>query len=160
MAKVVLSLGSNLGDRFQYIEDMKCALNSLGKVQKSSPLYETAPIGVGPEHRPYLNMVILMEYDGSPERLLKELQHIEKQLGRVDKGGLQPRTADLDILLFEGVNICSDQLTIPHHALFERRFSYEGALFVSPEWHITQDITLQEWGVSPHVLQQEMTLVS
>lgn len=160
MAKAVVSLGSNLGNRFQYIDDMKKALASVGEVKKCSPLYETAPIGVGPEHSAYLNMVVLIEYEGAPVELLEDLQHIEKELGRVDKGGLQPRTADLDILLFEGVTLTSERLTIPHHALFERRFSYEGALSVCPDWRLTPEKTLQEWSVDPQVLKQEMKLVS
>lgn len=160
MAKAVVSLGSNLGDRFQYIDDMKKALSRLGEVKKCSPLYETAPIGVGSEHNSYLNMVVLMEYEGSPEALLSDLQNVEKELGRVDKGGLQPRTADLDILLFEGVAMRSERLTIPHHALFDRRFSYEGVLSVCPDWELSQGETLKERAVDPQVLKQELTLVS
>lgn len=156
MAKVVISLGSNLGDRNHYMREMEKALTQVSTILAQSPLYETEPVGVDSTHSVYLNRVVLIEYNADAWGLLTLLQQIELNLGRTDKRGLMPRTADMDILLFEGVELESEHLTIPHHALWDRRFSYEGVLSVAPFWVFEDGRHFQDIAVSLDVLKQEM----
>ncbi len=134
MAQVVLSLGSNLGERYVFMRKMEHALGAIGTVLKWSPLYESEPVGVGLDHPVYLNRVVLLRCTHTPEELLLTIQEIERSLERTGKGLLQPRTADIDILLFEGEERNTAALTIPHHALCARRFSLVGAQSVVPWW--------------------------
>lgn len=159
MTRAVISLGSNLGDRYQYIALMEESIGYFSDVIRRSPLYETAPVGVTEAHGNYLNRVLLIETALSVEELLGSLQQIELQLDRTGKGELSPRTADLDILLYAGVSIESASLTVPHHALFDRRFSYEGALAVAPDWPLECGSTLRQYPVDADVLKQEMKVV-
>lgn len=160
MARTVVSLGSNLGDRNYYINEMEKALATYAEILKESPLFRTAPVGVSQEHGDYLNKVLLLETSLSAPAFLTELQKTERHLGRNRKGTLAPRTADLDILLFEGVTMQTETLTIPHHALFERRFSYEGTLFVAPDWVLDTGETVSEYSVDKEVFTQEVSIVS
>lgn len=160
MTKAVLSLGSNIGDRYHYIREMEKALLAFASVLEFSPLYETAPVGVSEDHEHYLNRIVLIETALTVKALLATLQSVEVALGRTSKGGLEPRTADLDILLYEGVTVESDVLTVPHHALFKRRFSFEGALYVVPDWILATGSPLRECQIDPAVLKQEMRIVA
>ncbi len=159
MAKVVLSLGSNRGDRYSWMKKMEEMISSSMIIGKKSPLYETEPIGVGDEHASYLNKVILGSYDKDPHQLLALFQEIERVCGRTGKGELLPRTADIDILLFEDSVIESELLTIPHHALLERRFSLEGAQFVVPEWILPNGQKIGDITLSENILSQGIKVI-
>ncbi len=155
---VVLSLGTNLGDRYanMILLEKSVALLFEGPIRKS-PLYETAPVGVDESHHPYLNRIVAGEYHGSTEQLLLETQTIETRLGRIGKGELAPRTADIDILLFYQEQIQSETLTIPHHALFDRHFEIAGVQAVVPEMKIPgTSIRFKDYEIPAHVKTQEI----
>jgi 2-amino-4-hydroxy-6-hydroxymethyldihydropteridine diphosphokinase len=130
MARVFLSLGSNLGDRRRYLDE---ALRQLGvggtvRVVTCSRVYETEP---WPEHRVtrdrwYLNCAVEIETELPPRRLLELTQQIEAAAGRVREptpaGEYAPRTLDIDILLYADRIIVEQNLQIPHPFLHERRF--------------------------------------
>jgi 2-amino-4-hydroxy-6-hydroxymethyldihydropteridine diphosphokinase len=141
MIRVFLSLGSNLGDRRQHLEK---ALRELGvhrqlRVIACSQVYETEP---WPEQRVtrdrwYLNCAVEVETDLGPRHLLKVLQAIEADAGRVREpmppGEYAPRTLDIDILLY-GTEVVSDHdLQIPHLLLHERRFVLAPLAEIAPE---------------------------
>jgi 2-amino-4-hydroxy-6-hydroxymethyldihydropteridine diphosphokinase len=118
-----IGLGSNLGDREKNIEK---AINLLKKtektkVNKASSLYETEPQGYEKQNK-FLNGALELETSLSPFELLKALQGIEKKLGRrrVIKWG--PRTIDLDILLYDDLEIDEKDLKIPHPEMLKRTF--------------------------------------
>jgi 2-amino-4-hydroxy-6-hydroxymethyldihydropteridine diphosphokinase len=118
-----LGLGSNLGDRRQYICDALTELTRLPdtKVQAVSSLYETAPWG-GVEQSSFLNCVALLHTKLSPEHLLQEMLGIESQAGRVRLQHWGPRVIDLDLLLFDDVTVSTEFLKLPHPFLTQRRF--------------------------------------
>lgn len=155
--KVVLSLGTNSGDRFANMSRLEMYVNlMLNGTMRKSPLYETAPVGVE-NHPDYLNRVVVGEYEGTPETLLDETQEIETHLGRTEKGNLAPRTADIDILLFGDQIVETEKLKIPHHALFERRYSIEGTQSIAPEMIVPgTDKLFGNVTVDPTVLLQEL----
>ncbi|WNF37056.1 2-amino-4-hydroxy-6-hydroxymethyldihydropteridine diphosphokinase [Bacillaceae bacterium IKA-2] len=120
---VFLSLGSNLGDRFQFLN---FAVNSLNddqciSVGKRSSIYETTPIGVVDQAN-FLNMVVKIKTSYTPLQLLERTQQIQNQAGREYNVHWGPRTLDLDILLYNEETIEMEQLSIPHSRMFERGF--------------------------------------
>lgn len=158
---IVLSLGTNLADRVENMKQMEQAVALLfhGEIVKS-PLYETAPVGVS-GHSPYLNRIVAGNYFGTPLELLRETQKIELDLGREGKGKLEPRTADIDILLFNEERHNQPELTIPHHALFERHFEIAGVQAVVPEQLIPgSNITFGAYTIIPDVSSQEIEIIN
>jgi 2-amino-4-hydroxy-6-hydroxymethyldihydropteridine diphosphokinase len=124
MKRVFLLLGSNIGNKQEVIITAIRQINSnAGKVVQTSSLYETAPWGIE-EQDLFLNAVVEIETELPPGKLLSTLLDIEKQLGRtrlVPKNG--PRIIDIDILLYADEIINADDLTIPHPAMSQRRFT-------------------------------------
>lgn len=120
--RVFVALGSNVGDRMRHFEEaaLRLALVFEPRTLRSSPVYETAPIGpVG--STPFLNAVIEGMTDMAPEELLHHLQQVEIGLGRqMPREG--PRTIDLDILFYDDLVMDVPGLTIPHPRLHERAF--------------------------------------
>ncbi|MFA6384758.1 MAG: 2-amino-4-hydroxy-6-hydroxymethyldihydropteridine diphosphokinase [Candidatus Omnitrophota bacterium] len=123
MVVCYIGLGSNLGDREQYIKAALRKMKSLigTKVRKISGIVESLPQG-GPVQGPYLNAVAEIETDLGPYQLLSELQNIESALGRVRTAVNGPRTIDLDILTYGDVRLEEDALCIPHPRMLEREF--------------------------------------
>lgn len=131
---VSLSIGTNVGDREYYIREMEYALSELLIVPiRQSRLMETEPIGVIGEQKWYLNRIISGKFIGTPRELLECTQSIENRLGRVEKYNRSPRTADIDILLFNSQEIYEEGLVIPHPAITTRRFCIEGLFEISPQ---------------------------
>jgi 2-amino-4-hydroxy-6-hydroxymethyldihydropteridine diphosphokinase len=79
----VLSLGSNVGDRLNFLTLSKTAIsNTIGSIQLSSTIYETEPWGVDNQES-YLNQVISVQTEITPIELLNKIQLIERNLGRI-----------------------------------------------------------------------------
>lgn len=123
MKRVFLGLGSNLGDRQANLRDaIKMTGKDLGKVMKSSSVYETQPWGFDSENN-FLNMVILINTVHAPAGLIKKVLMVESALGRVrNSTGYSSRVIDIDILFYEDRVISDPGLTIPHPLIQERRF--------------------------------------
>ncbi|MEG1552168.1 MAG: 2-amino-4-hydroxy-6-hydroxymethyldihydropteridine diphosphokinase [Kiritimatiellia bacterium] len=126
MARVVIALGSNLGDREAILDFAVSALSALPKTQllRTAKRYETAPVDVPPafEKDRFLNSAVLLETSLLPYALLEALHHIEHQAGRIRTIRNGPRTLDLDIILYEGVTMNSAELTLPHPRAHLRAF--------------------------------------
>lgn len=118
-----LGLGSNLGDRELYLnEAMDLIRNNIGFISLQSGIYETEPWGFMSDNN-FLNMVIKVHTELKPPDLLKKIQLIENQLGRVRNATqYASRTIDIDILLYANRVIDRPELVIPHPLLPERRF--------------------------------------
>ncbi len=122
MPVIYLGLGSNLGDRERNIHDAVRLLAGYGVSEfKLSTIIETAPVG-GPPQGFFLNAVLKAKTSLAPENLLKVIQQVEAELGRVRTVKDGPRTIDIDILLYEGVVLDTPELHIPHPRMKERQF--------------------------------------
>ena len=130
MTKAYIALGSNLGNRREYL---RSAVAGLGDVRAASHLYETDPIGGPMNQGPYLNLVVEVETEESPHELLELCQKLEADAGRVRDVRWGPRTLDVDIVLFGDLEIDTDELQIPHPRMGERRFVLEPLADLAPE---------------------------
>ncbi|OJX76792.1 2-amino-4-hydroxy-6-hydroxymethyldihydropteridine diphosphokinase [Magnetospirillum sp. 64-120] len=122
MASVFLGLGTNLGDRAGNLRMAVKALTGLGDVTSISRVYETAPLYVL-DQPAFLNMAVRLETRLAPLDLLESLKDLEEELGRVASRRYGPRQIDLDILIYDGVVLETERLSIPHPRLAERRFA-------------------------------------
>ncbi len=126
MAKVYLSLGSNLGDKIMNLNKAVLLISAkIGKLIQTSSIYETAPWGFKSEHSFY-NQVILIETELKPDDVLNQILQIEKHIGR-NRSTIQyeSRVIDIDILFYENEIIHTENLTIPHPLIQERRFTLQ-----------------------------------
>ena len=142
MARVFLSLGSNLGDRRRHLEAALALLRAeMGiRVVTCSQVYETTPWPEpgAPRETWHLNCAVEIETQLPPRRLLRLTQTIESQSGRVRPAGppreSEPRTLDIDILLYEDQVIAEDRLQIPHPFLHLRRFVLVPLADIAPQF--------------------------
>ena len=118
-----IALGSNLGQREVFLAEARRRIAALPQTQVlgETDVEETAPIGPVPQG-PFLNQMIAIETELAPQKLLEELQLIEKDAGRVRTVRWGPRTLDLDIVLFERQSVAEPGLTVPHPELSNRNF--------------------------------------
>ncbi len=118
-----IALGSNLGQREVFLAQARRAISSLAntRVLDQTDAEETAPIGPISQG-PFLNQMIAIETELSPQDLLVELKQIEVDAGRVRNERWGPRTLDLDIVLFENQSVRQPGLTVPHPELSNRDF--------------------------------------
>ena len=118
-----LLLGSNLGERAQVLKNAADIIDKkIGEVKIYSSIYET--LAWGNEEQPaFLNQVIIVETSLKPEDLLITINDIEKELGRVRHKKWGERLIDIDILYFDESVISTENLTIPHPEISNRRFT-------------------------------------
>ena len=118
-----LSLGSNMGDRFDMLKQAVKLLDQHPRilVQSISSLYETDPVGYT-DQEPFLNMVVCLRTDMTAIGLLDVCQEIEQRLDRKRLIRWGPRTIDLDILLYNQETIETERLVVPHPRMYERDF--------------------------------------
>ena len=130
---VYLGIGSNLGDRKNYLDQ---AVEQLGKdpyirVVRKSSYIETEPYG--PVEQPdFLNGAVELETLYSPKELLSVLHDIEQEAGRKRIVHWGPRTLDLDILLYDDAVIREEDLCIPHVEMERRTFVLEPLAEIAP----------------------------
>lgn len=123
MKEAYISVGSNLGDRLEYINRALKMLNEQEdiKVTRISSFYETEPVGYE-EQGKFINAAFALETKLQPGELLGLLQSIESALNRVRTRRWGPRTIDLDILFYDDLILNDPDLTLPHPRLTERAF--------------------------------------
>ncbi|WP_425614513.1 2-amino-4-hydroxy-6-hydroxymethyldihydropteridine diphosphokinase [Anatilimnocola sp. NA78] len=135
MANCLIGLGSNLGDRSQLLQAAIDQLAQLPTTQlvRASSLRGTLAAGGPASQGEYLNAAAVIETSLSPQQLLVELQRIEASLGRerIERWG--PRTVDLDLLLYNQLELNSPELTLPHPRMAFRRFVLEPAVEIAPK---------------------------
>ena len=139
---IILSIGTNIGDREQNIKNAVKALGEIGKVTAISPIYTSEPWGFESENGFY-NIALTMESELSPLELLRETQRIEKELGRTTKTttGYADRVIDIDIIDYDNQIIKISQqstvnnlLTLPHPLMHLRNFVLYPLADIAPEW--------------------------
>ncbi|MCL2288661.1 MAG: 2-amino-4-hydroxy-6-hydroxymethyldihydropteridine diphosphokinase [Candidatus Bathyarchaeota archaeon] len=121
--KVVLALGSNVGDRGQNIQKaLEMLSDSSGiTILNKSKLYETDPVGYDNQEKFY-NAAILVETLLNPFELYSKIKIIENTLGRKKTFHWGPRCIDIDIIAYEGCMINTKGLTLPHKEYMQRAF--------------------------------------
>ena len=134
MTVAYVGIGSNLDDpRAQVLAAFE-ELDRLPdtRLVRRSSLYRTAPMGH--EAQPdFVNAVAQLETGLPAERLLGELQEIERRHGRERSFRNAPRTLDLDLLLFGDAKLSLPQLTVPHPRMRERAFVLKPLLEIAPQ---------------------------
>nr|WP_308639921.1 2-amino-4-hydroxy-6-hydroxymethyldihydropteridine diphosphokinase [Paenibacillus silvisoli] len=135
-ASAYIALGANLGDREQ---QLMAALRLLDDhpaitVVRASSLYETAPVGYT-DQPAFLNMAAALRTSLEPLELLRTMLAMEQQLGRKRDIRWGPRTIDLDMLLYDGVTLSEEELTLPHPRMMERAFVLVPLADVLPDGH-------------------------
>ncbi|ACA44242.1 2-amino-4-hydroxy-6-hydroxymethyldihydropteridine diphosphokinase [Clostridium botulinum] len=122
MHTAYVAFGSNIGEKENYIKRALEKIEERGmKIIKVSSIYETEPYGVLDQDS-FLNGVVKIETNLTPEDLIGELLHIEKQLDRVRERRWGPRTIDLDIIFYDDLIINEKDLVIPHKDMENREF--------------------------------------
>jgi len=136
MTKCAIALGSNQGDSLDILEKSLQALNQIPGIMlnATSSWYKTEPMDTPQPQPDYINGCALLSTEQTPEELLTLLQATEIQFGRVEKGTLQPRTLDLDLLLYGDLVLNTPTLTIPHPRMVERAFVLVPLAEIAPEW--------------------------
>jgi 2-amino-4-hydroxy-6-hydroxymethyldihydropteridine diphosphokinase len=138
MSRVVLSIGSNIGDRLARLQSV---VDGLGEAAVAvSPIYETDPWG-GVEQAPFLNAVLIAEdpaCDG--QAWLRRAQEFEREAGRVRGERWGPRTLDVDLIACYGeteVIAREPNLTLPHPLAHLRAFVMLPWLAIEPDAQLT-----------------------
>ena len=134
MTLAYVGLGSNLDQPARRIEQAIEELDRLphSRVVRRSSLYRSAPVGYA-DQPDFVNAVVQLETGLSADRLLAELQDVEGRHGRVRSFANAPRTLDLDLLTFDGLEMKSERLTLPHPRMQERAFVLKPLVEVAPE---------------------------
>ena len=125
MSIVYLSLGSNLGSKEQHITTaVKHLEQRVGKVRRLSSLLKTEPWGFTSPHS-FVNAAVSIDTILSPHEVLEATQQIERDMGREQKsmnGEYHDRIIDIDILLYDDMEINEKDLIIPHPLMHQRDF--------------------------------------
>jgi 2-amino-4-hydroxy-6-hydroxymethyldihydropteridine diphosphokinase len=137
VTRAYVAMGANLGDAVETFRAALRAMRGLGRVTCVSGLYRSPALGVALPQPDFTNAVVGMETRLAPEALLAGLLTIEEAHGRVRPPGHpplpEPRTLDLDLLLY-GQEVRQRRLiTLPHPRLAGRAFVIEPLLEVAPE---------------------------
>jgi 2-amino-4-hydroxy-6-hydroxymethyldihydropteridine diphosphokinase len=130
---VYLSLGSNLGDREEYLREAIARLRALGVIRQISAFYETQPVEVQNEQPWFLNCAVALETKLMPLEFLSRMLAVEQSMGRVRTEPKSPRTIDIDIVFFGNEVLDTPELTVPHPAMHQRRFVLEPLAEIAPD---------------------------
>ena len=124
MHTAYLAFGANLGDCLATFRAARLLLAKTEgvRIDGVSSLYRTEAVGGPPGQPPYLNGVLRVTTELSPEELLALGLDLEARFGRQRLEHWGPRTLDIDLLLYDGVLCDQPELTLPHPRLHQRRF--------------------------------------
>jgi 2-amino-4-hydroxy-6-hydroxymethyldihydropteridine diphosphokinase len=132
-----VGIGSNLDEPENHVEQALLELDRLpqSRVVGRSSLYRSAPVGFAGQPD-FINAVARLETGLPADRLLSDLQEIESRHGRTRSFANAPRTLDLDLLLFEKLQLRTPRLTVPHPRMHERAFVLKPLVEIAPELSI------------------------
>lgn len=141
---LVLSLGSNLGNRYAYLQQAITAIGDLFQTQMDvSKFYVTPPWG-DIQQSQFINIVVLLATDIDPIQCLAQLQLVEKQLGRTKTRKWGPRRIDIDILFYGNDVVEVAELSLPHPRAHERAFVLAPLCDLIPHFiHPTKNVTMR-----------------
>jgi 2-amino-4-hydroxy-6-hydroxymethyldihydropteridine diphosphokinase len=135
--RIVLALGSNLGDR---LASLRAGVRLLAaapglRVTAVSGVYQTAPVG-GPAQPDFYNAVLLATSGLPPRLILDQCQRAEQALGRVRTVVWGPRTLDVDLIACDDEVSSDPDLTLPHPRAHQRAFVLAPWLELDPQAHL------------------------
>lgn len=130
--RAFLGLGSNIGDRRQFLRD---AVGAMPDVVAVSPVYETDPVG-GPAQDDFYNIVVEVDTLLSPRELLARCQELERAADRRRVIHWGPRTLDVDVVWIEGHEIDDEDYQVPHPRAHERNFVMVPLLAIDPSFEL------------------------
>lgn len=116
-----VGIGTNIEPRMERMHGSIEALGTIGAVVRTSSIYESAPYGVQ-DQPAFLNAVVALVVNFSPEELYVRLKQLELHLGRMERDRWHEREIDFDILFFGSATISTPELIIPHADLLNRSF--------------------------------------
>ena len=136
--KAILSLGSNIGNRAEWLIKATEAVAKLPEtsIAARSSIYETEAVDVPAEFKEqsFLNAVLIVETTLTPKQLSEAIHQIEDQLHRTREISNQPRTIDIDIIAFDNIISDDKELTLPHPRAHLRRFVLQPLAEIVPEF--------------------------
>lgn len=131
LVKVYLSLGSNLGNRQENLDTALKLISQRMQMGKISSIYDTEAVGTVAQPR-FLNMACEVFTRLTPEGLLALVKGVEFKMGRHSRTG-EPRTIDIDILLYGDTVVKTKDLEIPHPRMAERQFVLVPLAEIAPD---------------------------
>ncbi|MCK1990872.1 2-amino-4-hydroxy-6-hydroxymethyldihydropteridine diphosphokinase [Lysinibacillus fusiformis] len=133
MKDVYLSIGTNIGERYENLQQAVALLREKENIEvvRVSSVYETAAVGYT-DQADFLNIAVHLKTDASSTEMLKICQSIEQELGRVREFRWGPRIIDLDILLYNQETIETENLLVPHPRMYERAFVLVPLVEITP----------------------------
>ncbi len=146
MNTAYVALGANIGDPTATVLAAFAALANLpdSRVVHTSSLYRTAPLGL--KNQPdFINAVALLETGLAPEELLDALLDLEARFGRVRRDHNGPRTLDLDLLLYNDIELELPRLILPHPRLHLRAFVLYPLADIAPDLALPGRGSLAAW---------------
>jgi len=137
MSNAFIGVGSNLGDRHATIAraiELLCAHPGITYIEESQWREYPALTLDGTPQPDFVNGVVHIETNLAPHDLIAILKSIEERMGRpADHERWQPRTIDMDILLYDDRVCTSPTLTIPHPDIVKRIFVLEPLCDIRPD---------------------------
>ena len=134
MNQVYLQLGSNMGERYQYLSSAISLIEEkIGVVESASKIYESTPWRIDGQEN-YLNQVLLVKSNLSSLGVLHEALQIENELGRVRLEKWGERIIDVDIIFYNDEMIETAELCVPHKHMHERLFVLFPLVEIAPDF--------------------------
>lgn len=138
-----LSLGSNLGNKVQNIEKGYAGIGEFAKIIEKSSLYKTEPYGYKQQDF-FLNSVVKIDTILSAQDLFVRIKELEVKIGRIKRERWRQREIDIDIIEYEGSEISTETLTIPHADYQNRMFVLVPIREIDPEFKNRKNVNIQE----------------
>lgn len=133
MNKIILALGSNIGDRQKNIQDAISLLSEKISDINIAKIYNSKAVGFE-NQADFLNTALSGQTSLEPEKLLQFTQDVEKRVGRIFRFHWGPREIDIDIIFYEDKIIETSYLQIPHPRMQERDFVLFPILDIAPDF--------------------------
>ena len=149
--RVVLSIGSNLGDRRLNLQGAMDSLADTPEVWVTgvSPVYETRPVDSRDDAKDYLNAVVLLDTTLAASRLLDRAHAIEDAFGRERSGEFHaPRTLDIDVIVVGDRRRNDEVMQLPHRHAAERAF------VLQPWYDVEPDAVIPDAGAVADLLEK------
>lgn len=133
-APIYILLGSNLGNRQENLDRARQEISrNIDPVITTSSLYKTAAWG-NTDQPDFYNQVVSIQSLHGPRKLLSKIQLIEQKMGRIRKEKWGPRIIDIDILFYGNLVSSSEELTIPHPGIPDRKFTLLPLAEIAPDF--------------------------
>ena len=136
--KIILSLGSNIGDKKSNLETAINQINQFSTIKKISSIYESDPILLKDQDN-FFNLVLEIDYKKTVIELLETTKDVERRMGRKKTVKYGPRIIDIDIVFFNNQIVNSKDLVIPHYDWSNRVF------VVKPLSELFKEFNMQDY---------------